>query len=416
MPVLAAIRRADWLTRDRVMAWAAILLALEAILILFIAAWQNGAFFTVTNPISSDFVSFYAAGKLALAGTPDLAYDQAAHYVAQQQARIPGAPYQYFFYPPVFLLLCAGLAALPYFVAYYLFQGVTLALFLVAIHRILAIEGRGWLLPVLAFPALFWNLGVGQNAFLTAALFAGFTLLLDRKPIGAGAMLGLMCYKPHFGILAPFSLLAGGHWRAVFAAGVMVTALVGLSVALFGIDTWTAYLAAASGSHQVYESGRIDLAGMITVFGALRLLGVSPALAWTAQGVVAIAMIVLTAVVWRRCADPALRSAQLLTATLLAVPLALVYDQILLLVAIAWLVRAAQRTGFLSWEKPALLTVYALSVAIWPIGTTWHVPVAPILHLLVLALTLRRVVCAARPEVRGRARMAPFQLAAGATP
>jgi alpha-1,2-mannosyltransferase len=47
----------------------------------------------------------------------------------------------------------------------------------------------------LAFPAVFWTLGLGQNAFLTATLFGGFTLLLDRRPIAAGILLGLLCYK-----------------------------------------------------------------------------------------------------------------------------------------------------------------------------------------------------------------------------
>ncbi len=416
LPVLAALRRADWLTRDRVLAWAGVAFAVEAALTLFLAAWQNGAFVAIETPGSSDFVSFYAAGTLVLAGTPDLAYDQAAHYLAQQQVRLPGAPYQFFFYPPVFLLLCAALACLPYFLAYYLFQAVTLALFLAGIRRILRVEGCGWLLPALAFPALFWNIGVGQNAFLTAALFAGFTLLLDRRPLTAGAMLGLICYKPHVGMLAPAALLAGGYWRAFAAAGAAVTGLVGLSVLLFGVDTWAAYLVAAAGSHRVYESGRIDLAGMITLFGALRLLGVPPGPAWAAQGAAAVAMIALTVLVWRRRPAPALRSAQLLTATLLAVPLALVYDQSLLLIALAWLVRDALCTGFRTWEKTVLLAVYPLSIAIWPVGTAWHMPLAPLVHLAVLCLCLRRITRAERArqvDVPARPRR---QAVAGVTP
>ena len=87
-------------------------------------------------------------------------------------------------------------------------------LFLLAIRRIAQPNGWGWLIPVLAFPAMFWNLGVGQNAFLTASLFAGFTLMLDRRPATAGAMLGLLCYKPHYGLLALFALAAGQRWRA----------------------------------------------------------------------------------------------------------------------------------------------------------------------------------------------------------
>ena len=76
-PLLDALRTADWLTRDRAAAWGVILLIEELLIVGFLALWQHGVFTTVHNPPSSDFVSFYAAGKLALAGTPALAYDQA---------------------------------------------------------------------------------------------------------------------------------------------------------------------------------------------------------------------------------------------------------------------------------------------------------------------------------------------------
>lgn len=400
MPLLNTLRLAPWLTRDRVMAWATVLLTLELAFMGFIAAWQHGLFFPVENPHSADYVSFYAAGKLALAGTPALAYDQAAHLLMQQQTTHTGDSYQFFFYPPVFLLLCAPLAALPYFASYILFQVLTLGLLLFAIHRIARPEGWDWLIPVFAFPAMFWNVGVGQNAFLTATLFAGFTLMLDRRPATAGAMLGLLCYKPHYGLLAPFALAAGQRWRAFSAAAAMVTALVGLSALLFGTETWSAYLAAASGSSRVYESGRIDLAGMITLFGALRLIGVPPHAAWASQAVAALAMAGLVAVVWRRADRQAARSATLLVATLLAVPLSLVYDQLLLLVAMAWLFRGARETGFLPWEKLILISVWPLALLTWIIGSGWHVPLAPITHLAVLGLGLRRVLAGANAPAR----------------
>ncbi len=112
-PLLHALRTADWLTRARAVGGSIILLIEELLIVGFLALWQHGVFSTVHNPPSSDFVSFYAAGKLTLAGTPALAYDQVAHHLAEQQASWTGAGYQYFFYPPVFLLICAPLATLP---------------------------------------------------------------------------------------------------------------------------------------------------------------------------------------------------------------------------------------------------------------------------------------------------------------
>ena len=146
-PWLEPLRSAAWLSRDRVTAWSSILFAAELLIIVFLALWQHGVFVPVPNPPSSDFASFYAAGKLAMAGTPALAYDHAAHWAAEQQATWAGAGYQYFFYPPVFLLVCAPLATLPYFVAYALFQVATLVLFLLAMRAVLQASGaqrRGW--------------------------------------------------------------------------------------------------------------------------------------------------------------------------------------------------------------------------------------------------------------------------------
>jgi hypothetical protein len=52
-----------------------------------------------------------------------------------------------------------------------------------------------------AFPAVFVNIGHGQNGFLTAALLGSALLSLDRRPWLAGALIGLLAYKPQFGVL-----------------------------------------------------------------------------------------------------------------------------------------------------------------------------------------------------------------------
>ncbi len=113
------------------------------------------------------------------------------------------------------------LALLPYLPALIVWQAATLALYLE--DRCVAIAGdrRAWL-PALAFPAVFINIGHGHNGFLTAALFGGGLLLLDRRPMVSGILLGLLCYKPQFGILIPLALAAGGYWRAFIAAGATV--------------------------------------------------------------------------------------------------------------------------------------------------------------------------------------------------
>ena len=394
--LIDVLRDGRWLTRGRIIAGGQVLLLIELTVLVMLALWQHGVITGHIARTSSDFVSFYAAGKLALAGTPALAYDQAAHFLAEQRFTVPGAPYQYFFYPPVFMLVTAPLALLPYFVAFYVFEFATLAAFLLTMRQILREPGWGWIGPVLAFPAIFWTFGLGQNAFLSATLAGWFFLLIDRRPALAGVVLGLLCYKPHFGLLAPVGLAFGGHWRAFVAAGAAVMALVGLSVALFGVETWQAYVVALAGSDSVYASGRITYAGIVTPFGAARLLGLAPRVAYAVQTSVAVTMLMLAGWSWQRGLNRNLRAAIMLSATLLAVPLALLYDRLLLLVAIGWLVREGREDGFLPWEKTVLLGVYVGTLVEYAVGSNWHVPLGPFISLAVLLMALRRSARAVR--------------------
>ncbi len=108
------------LDRRRIGWCCGILLALQFGLFLLFVAGTHGWIVPLTRPTTTDFVSFYAAGVLAIDGTPALAYDHAAHLAAEERVTEPGIEYQFFNYPPVFILLCAVLARLPYLVAFVL--------------------------------------------------------------------------------------------------------------------------------------------------------------------------------------------------------------------------------------------------------------------------------------------------------
>jgi len=395
------MRSGDWLDRARILACARILLVVEVAVFLFLIAGTHGWIVPLDHPLTTDFASFYAAGDLANAGTPALAYDQAAHFAAEQRVTEPGIQYQFFYYPPVFLLICALLARLPYLAAFIVFEAASLALYLVVTRRILDEPGRAALVPMLAFPAVFWTMGLGQNALLTAALFGAGILSVDRRPGWAGVLFGALCYKPHLALLIPVALAAGRRWQAFAAAAATVAALALGSAGLFGWETWQAYLGVAADSHATYELGRINLAGMISPFAAARLLGFDVGIAYAIQGVATLAAAVLVALVWRRDQSLELRGACLAAATLIAVPVVLLYDFMLAAVAAAFLIRAARRTGFLPWEKAALVLVFVLPLLTLGVGQGWHVPVGPLASLLLLAMTLARVkrVASGHPRV-----------------
>ena len=381
------------LDHGRILAYCGILLAIEVSCFLFLVAGTHGLIAPLSAPTSTDFVSFYAAGSLADAGTPELVYDLAAHNAAEQRATEPGVEYRFFYYPPVFLLLCALLARLPYLAAFLVFEGATLILYLIVMRNILDARSFAGLVPILAFPAVFWTLGLGQNAFLTAALFGAGTLCVDRRPIAAGLLFGALCYKPHFGLLVPVALAAGGHWRAFAAAFAAAAALCLSSLMLFGWATWSAFFTAVAPSHAIYESGRVAFGGLVSPFGAVLLLGGNSATAYAVQAGATLSAGLLVGFVWRSGLALPLRAATLAAATVVAIPVILIYDLTLAGVAAVWLVVARGGDELPAWEKVASAGSFLLLLDPRDLAELSHVPVAPLVAVALIVAVAIRVFC-----------------------
>ncbi|HYM71779.1 MAG TPA: glycosyltransferase family 87 protein, partial [Stellaceae bacterium] len=340
------------------------------------------------KPNTTDFVSFYAAGALADAGTPALAYDQAAHLAAEEAVVGRGIEYQFFNYPPVYQALFMPISRLPYLAAFIGFETATLLLYLAVARRILGDYGGTALLALIAFPMVWWNIGLGQNAFLTAALFGAATLLVDRRPGLAGICFGALCYKPHFAVLVPLALAAGGHWRVIAAAAATAAVLIALSVAVLGWATWQAFFITAGTSHSMYESGRILFAGFVSPFGAVRLLGGGIALGYAVQAVFAIVAAAIVAIVWWRGASLPARAAVLASASLIASPVSLLYDLMLGTIAACWLLRDGGRAP--GWEKAVVAVMYVFLLGSRYFAETISLPVNTIVATSLLAMATRR--------------------------
>lgn len=384
-----------WITGRRLVLYGGLFLALEAALTVMIALGKHG-FFGPDEPFSIDFVSFYTAGQLVLAGTPALAYDQAAHHALEQRISGAGIPYVFFYYPPVFLLPCALLALLPYFVAHGVFLAVTLAAHLAVLRGILGPWRPAWVVAALAFPATFWTIGMGQNAFLNAALLGGATLLLERRERWSGALLGCLAIKPHVAMLAPFALLAAGR-RAAFAVAASVAAgLALLTAALFGLDTWRAWLNAAGGADRAYTTGVINLVDFPTLYAALRMNGAPNGVGYAAQVATALLMAVLVTLAFRNPARRAAACAALAACTLLAMPVLSFNDQILAVTAGAWLVRDARRMAFAGWEVAFLILCYPACLLAPLVAELWRVPLGLLADAGLAAICLRRALMSER--------------------
>src|SRR3954462_8727959 len=174
--------------------------------------------------IPTDFINVWAAGRLVLEGLPAQAYDwDIQKQVELALLRQDFVGYFAWHYPPPFLFVASLLAQFPYAVAFIGWMAVSIVPYL-AVMRPIVGRTFGFLLA-LALPVVFSNIFVGQNGFLTAALIGATLYLLPVRPILAGICLGLLSYKPQYGLLFPVVLIAASQWRAFFAAGVTVVAL-----------------------------------------------------------------------------------------------------------------------------------------------------------------------------------------------
>ena len=91
----------------------------------------------------------------------------------------------------------------------------------------------------------------------------------------------------------------------------------------------------------------------------------------------------LVAVVWRRNLPLPIRATSLVSATLVAVPLALFYDLVLAGVAAAWLLRSDGEYRLRRGPaKPALAALYVLSLNPRGIAAAWHLPIGTLLVVL----------------------------------
>jgi hypothetical protein len=327
--------------------------------------WQGTWLIERDGGVPSDFVNVWAAGKLVWQGHAASAYDWPVHKVVEVLA--VGHPFDGYFgwhYPPMFLFVAAALALLPYAASYALWVFGTFPLYLAAVRSIIG-ERVGYLLAA-AFPAVLSNFIVGQNGFLSTALLGASLLFIERKPVFAGMLIGLLTYKPHLGLLIPVALIAGGHWRTFAAAAVTGAIFALVSLAAFGTDTWQAFFGNIGHTSQAFLSdGWADFAKLQTTFGLARMLGAAEPLAWTLQGVVALASAAVVAMLWRSRADFEIKAAALACAALLATPYLYLYDLVVLAVPLAFLFRLGRTRGFLPYEL-AGIGIASLLVLIFP--------------------------------------------------
>jgi len=321
--------------------------------------------------IGRDFLNIWIGGRAALSDGPAVFFDYWAYNVYLQSFFSTGDLHHYFWsYPPHILLFIWPFGLMPYLAAFAAWSIIGFVTFLLA-ARAGGIERKNLLFVAVA-PAVAVNLFFGQNGFFFAALLIGGLINLDRRPLLAGMLFGILTIKPQLGLLLPVMLVLTGRWRVIAAAAATVLVLFAATSWLYGIDIWRDYLAKVVPMQRyLQENGDGLLFLQIpSAFYAGRLVGLPIRIDWIVQAVVSAAA--LAAVVWTywKPRDPVLSSALLVTATFLFSPYTLNYD----FVIFVWVVGLLrQRNDLLQRDHAVILVVWSLPVTMMIVALA-HIP------------------------------------------
>ncbi len=367
--------------------------------VVLIGAYLGGHWLIDTQgrPVANDFVDVWAAGRLALDGHAAAAYDWTLHKAAE--VRAVGHAFDNYYgwhYPPTFFFAAASLALMPYATAAVVWLAATLAAYVAAVRAI--ISERAGIFVALGFPAALWNATAGQNGFLTAALIGGTLTLMERRPALAGICLGLLSYKPHFGLLFPIALIAGCRWRVIVAAAIVTVGMAVLSWLAFGTASWQAFFDwMPTTSHVVLGQGGADWSRLQSLFGLVRAHGGGESLAWGIQIAGTIALAGAIAWIWRSTPAFELKAAALSCAALLATPYLYTYDLVALAIPVAFLLRLALVRGFLASEVLGLAVAGALLLSF----PYWQTQVGLAATVIVALMIAQRVMLTAPAKIHG---------------
>lgn len=311
--------------------------------------------------VGGDFLAFFTAGEMALQSAAASAYDFAA-FDENLKARAPlGAIGMMWQYPPAMFFVTAPFALLPYKIAFILWVVAGWSVLGWSLHRI---GFRGATFRILLCSSLAVSIpSHGQIAAATAGLLFLAAYDPKRRWLTAGIAAGILTIKPQLGLLLPFAYLAIGAWRAILVACVAAAVLHGAAFVIFGVDGWTAFFDALLNFRNEF-AGAAALTpprGMTTVFGQLKLMGLSGETAMHGQLAATAILAAMTVVVWRKAQDPLARAAFLGVAAIIAAPYAYGYEMVALTLAGAYLARFAPTPT--SAISVALIAVWLLVAA-----------------------------------------------------
>lgn len=340
------------------------------------------------SPSNIDFCWIWVTGNFAVSEDPARIYDHHALSAAHEIFFRPGeCRFLFFDYPPSFLFLTYPLGLLSYFSAFAVWIIATFVVYEAAVYAIIS---RPVALIAAAVPGpVLKNIQLGHNAFLTAGLIGLSLATMERRPWLSGVFIGLLTYKPQFGVLIPFALLASRNWRALISATV-TTAVIGAAAAIaFGYETWPSFFdSLVARDAGLSPDAEVELK-LQSLYGLLHWAGAGAWSAWSLHLAVAVIVAAAVCAVWAGPIPYALKAAILCVGSVAVTPYLLAYDLCILSIAVAFLVKDGMSRGFLAGERIAILCCFAGLFIV-------AAPIAPIVCAVLFCLVAWRILVCRR--------------------
>jgi hypothetical protein len=345
------------------------------------------------RPELIDFSWIWAVGQAVVSGNGGRVYDFS--YFSTPQIAIfghqgsAGGGFSYV-YPPNLLLYLAPLGLLPYFPALLCWLVSTFLLSYAALRQITE-KPLATLLGA-APTGVAWNIKLGHTGFLAAGLLGFALALIEQAPFSGGLVLGLLAYKPQFGIVFPIVLVAAGQWRVLLGATTSTVLVAALTALFFGFGVWLDFFDFMTARLATFRPDPLMTATTQTVYGFAIWLGCSVATARLIHLGLVVPAVIVVCVIWRRPVPYALKAASLALCALLATPYLLAYDLVVLAVPAAFLLKEIRHSGVLPGERFALLAAWLILFGI-------RIPVGSFTCAILLGVIVRRVFYLAEPRV-----------------
>jgi hypothetical protein len=322
--------------------------------------------------VGRDFLNFWMYGRAAQAADPSRFYDAIEYNHALQALLGAKYPGQNWSYPPSVFFLAAPFGQLGYITALLLWTVLGGAIFFAVARQ--HISDNHLLVALLLSPAAVLCVISGQSSLITAVMLVTIFAWLDRRPITAGFLIGLLTLKPQLGILFPVMLIASGRWRVFASAAITTLFIAGATALVFGPQVWIDFATKGLVVNNLVlaDPERIATPFYPTIYMNLRGADLPYSVAMAVQ--LCVWAVAVGIVAWafrvRRDADPFMLMALFLACSVAAVPYMLSYDTLGLAFAALLLLGRGELDGA---GRRFVQLIYWLPLIQMVFGN-WHIP------------------------------------------